>query len=116
MEGRFGFGREEPADWSGRPEATNGRILGVEPLGLAAEDRVEADESWRCYVEDKTKGIRLRILFTDCDYGSADRFVAVLSALFPKRPNRQVLSKLANCTILAEWMASSEARFHCRQM
>jgi len=69
---RFGAGQQVPADWSGYAEATNGYILEVKPLDFEVEDQVGADNHWRCQVMDQAKGVRLRILHTDCAPTSAD--------------------------------------------
>lgn len=70
---RFGVGREVPPDWSGRAEAANGRILGVEPLDFEAADSINQDGIWSCRVTDKAKGVRLGILYAGCDPSLADR-------------------------------------------
>ncbi len=74
----FGVGQAPPADWSGRAEAFNGRILGVEPLDFEAGDQVETDSSWHCRVAAKVKGVRLRVLYTDADQASADRTIVTV--------------------------------------
>ena len=74
----FGVGQETPTDWSGRAEAANGCILGVEPLDFATGDSVSQEGVWSCSVADRAKGVRLRILYTDCDPTSADRTVVTV--------------------------------------
>jgi hypothetical protein len=66
---RFNVGPTANVVWSGRAEAANGYILGVEPLDPEAGGRVEADGSWQ-----SRAGLRLRILYTDSPANDGSAF------------------------------------------
>ena len=78
VELRIGLGQDGPCDWSGRAEAWNGYILGVEPVGFVAGDSLKEDDGWLLQTLGQPKGLRLRILYADCLPGSGDRTVVTV--------------------------------------
>lgn len=69
---RFGIGGQARGDWSGHAQAQNGYVLRVTPLGFAEGEDLDPKGRWRCRVRDQAKGVRLQILYADCDPASTD--------------------------------------------
>jgi len=69
----FGCGEEKGNDWSGTIETYNGRLKGIEPLYFDKEDAITNKNVWKCKTKGRPKGIRAKVMYTDCPPKSWDR-------------------------------------------
>ena len=74
----LGVGQSEACDWSGFAEVWNGHLLDIRPVGFAESDRIMEDARWSLETQGRPKGVRLRLLYADCESDSGDRTIVTV--------------------------------------